>query len=229
VVFLGGFLGFFGSVFYCQPWLKETEEEDSVTELRSRLANLGAIREQLATVVSTGRINLSSTAGVGNSRNASAAGNSRDASCQAGDSPAATRSLSEERTEAEEEEEEGDDEKLMEEEGEEEEDYFAGEEEEEKDDTAEEYNDDEDESEVVLRSAGHLPDSSTTEKAKVKRRRNALLGLENFLLNKIGARVGYLTIPAPYDTDNSVASVVTNNGTRYRYPRPTVIENKGLF
>jgi len=157
--------------FLCQPWLKETEEEDSVTELRSRLANLGAIREQLATVVSTGRINLSSTAGVGNSRDASAAGNSRDASCQAGDSPAASRSVSEEGTEGEEEEEEGDGEKLLEEEGEEEEeDYFAGEEEEDKDDTAEVYND-EDESEVVLRSAGHLPDSSTTEKAKVKRKK----------------------------------------------------------
>jgi hypothetical protein len=158
--------------------MKETEEEDSVTELRSRLANLGAIREQLATVVTTGRINLSSTAGVGNSRDASAAGNSRDASCQAGYSPAAARSLSEEGTEAEEEEEEGDGEKLMEEEEEEEgeeEDYFAGEEEEEKDDTTEVYDDD-DESEVVLRSAGHLPDSSTTEKAKVKRR-NALLRL----------------------------------------------------
>ncbi len=161
-----------------QAQLQETQEDDLVTELRSRLANLGAIREQLATVVSTGRINLSSTAaGVGNSRDASAAGNSRDASCQAGDSPAV--SVSEE----EEEEEEGDGDKLMEEEeGEEEgeeEDYFAGEEEEEKDDTAEVYND-EDESEVVLRSVGHLPDSnSITEKAKVRRRRNALLGLEN--------------------------------------------------
>ncbi len=149
-----------------------------MTELRSRLANLGAIREQLATVVTTGRINLSSTAGVGNSRDASAAGNSRDASCQAGDSPAAARSVSEEGTYAEEEEEEGDGEKLMEEEEEEgeEEDYFAGEEEEEKNDTTEVYND-VDESEVVLRSAGHLPDISTMEKTKVKRRRNALLGL----------------------------------------------------
>ncbi len=204
--------------FYCQPWLKETEEEDSVTELRSRLANLGAIREQLASVVTTGRINLSSAAGVGNSRDASAAGNSRDASCQAGDSPAAARSVSvsEEGTEAEEEEEEGDGENLMEEEEgeEEEEDYFAGEEEEEKDATTEVYND-EDESEVVLRSAGHLPDISTMEKAKVKRRRNALLGLENYLLNKIGARVGYryLTIPAPYNICNSVASLATYTGT----------------